>query len=193
MKRSPDLTWRERPGGRRPALAGRLFAAPCTRRRSPKRTRKAWAACLPAIGFLLAAGCEPGRDLPAEVVRPNILEEPCAVRMGNICETLLLYYAAQGRLPATRADLAAARGPDAPPLVCPGSQKPYVYDPAGLTIPRLPGRLILYDPEPSHVGMRLAILLEPPADGTVPVARPVAVSESEFDAARKGQDGSQER
>ena len=190
MKRSPDPTWHRRPRRRRLARAPR---GPLALPRHPSDLhdaggRAAWAVCLSAL-LAVAGGCRGPEQPSVEVVRLNALDSPCAVRMGEVCETLLLYYAANGRLPATPADLAAARGPDAPPLVCPLSGKPYVYNPSGLAIPRLTGKLVLYDDQPSHSGMRLAILVGASTADAAPAARPVVLSEAEFAAARAPDDG----
>ena len=126
----------------------------------------------------LACGCEVTE--PAMVPPPSVRKDPCAERLHDVCGHLLLYYASHKRLPPTLAELKSALAMRPPPLVCPASGKPYVYDPAGVSIPGRPGRLALYDPEPSHSGMRWAIMVGTPADGANVTARVILLPESEF-------------
>ena len=117
----------------------------------------------------LAAGCQPAE--PGLGRQPSVKKDPCAERLHDICGHLLLYYSTHGKLPPTPAELTSDDGLPLPPLVCPASGKPYVYNPDGVSIPNLPGRLVLYDPEPSHSGMRWGILVAPSADGASITAR----------------------
>ena len=70
-----------------------------------------------------------------------------------------------------------------PPLVCPVSGKAYVYSPDGMPIANRPGRLVLYDPEPSHSGMRWGILVGTSSDGESITARAILVSDKEVTSA----------
>ncbi len=130
---------------------------------------------------VLAAGCQTSE--PPMVRRPSVRKDPCAERLHDLCGHLLLYYSTHGRLPPTLADLKPTGGLPLPPLVCPASEKPYVYDPTGLTIAHQPGRLVVYDPEPSHSGMRWGILVRKTTDGSSPTARVILVDEGEFTSA----------
>ena len=109
-----------------------------------------------ASAVCLASGCV--STTPAET-RPKVADEidldPCAERLHDLSGRLLLYYAANRRLPKRLADLPVPHAP----LVCPVSGEPYVYDPEGLVLPDRPGRLVLYDPAPSHLGGRWGITL----------------------------------
>lgn len=125
----------------------------------------------------LACGCEVTE--PEMVRPPSVRKDPCAERLHDVCGHLLLYYASHRKLPPTLAELKSTRTMGLPPLACPASGKPYVYDPAGLSIPGRPGRLVLYDPEPSHSGMRWGILVGTPADGANITARVVLVAEKD--------------
>ena len=71
------------------------------------------------------------------------------------------------------------------PIVCPVSGRPYVYKAAGRSLPGRQGRLVLYDPEPSHSGMRWGILVRTPASGGLMTANVILVSESDLASARK--------
>ena len=117
----------------------------------------------------LAAGCQTTE--PDLVRQPSVKKDPCAERLHDISGHLLLCYSTHRKLPPTPAELASDGGLPLPPLVCPASGKPYVYNPDGVSIPNLPGRLVLYDPEPSHSGMRWGILVGPSADGASITAR----------------------
>ena len=133
----------------------------------------------------LAGGCQ-GPVVPApQVDRPGVRTSPCADRLHDICGELLLYYAAHGALPPTLDELCPAAGPEAASRVCPASGKPYVYDPAGLTAPGRAGRLVLYDPDPSHAGMRWGAFLDAGGPAKTPAMRVILLSEGAFRAAMK--------
>ena len=106
---------------------------------------------------LAAAGC---RTTAPEDRRPSVRMDACAERLHDACGQLLLYYSLHQRLPETLDALATLGAPAPLPLVCPVSGKPYVYRPEGLAVPAQPGRLVLYDAEPSHSGMRWGVLLD---------------------------------
>jgi len=124
---------------------------------------------------VLAAGCQ----APAPAVRrPSTDIDPCAERLHDACGRLLLYCSVNGGLPETldqlnRVDLGAL-----PTLVCPVSEKPYVYRREGLSVPGRAGLLVLYDAEPVHTGMRWGILVEPGAAGGPLTGRVLLLPES---------------
>ena len=134
------------------------------------------AACLAAA--LLAGGCGP--QPPDAVHRSAVATDACADRMHEILGHVLLYYAAHRKLPPTAEALVAAGGGRVPPLACPISGKAYVYDPKGLPIAGRKGAVVLYDPEPSHWGMRWGILIEPPAGSPGLSARVILLNERNF-------------
>jgi len=116
-------------------------------------------ACLLVLAASLA-GCrfEPVEpELKPATLNPSL--DPCAARLHDIAGSLLLYYAATGDLPPDLAAIKQAGGEDCPPLVCPVSKMPYVYNPAGLIITGQPGRLVLYDAAPSHNQMRWGLVV----------------------------------
>ncbi len=140
-------------------------------------THRATAVCW-LIVAAVTAGCP--TSAPPSPVRPARGGgdlDACAQRLHNISGALLLHYAAHRTLPPDADALAASDTVPLPPLVCPASNRPYHYDPAGLTIPGLTGRLVLYDAEASHDGMRWGILVGPPAGGMI-ATKVIPVSEA---------------
>ncbi len=84
--------------------------------------------------------------------------DPCAERLHDLCEPLLVFAAMHQRLPDSLDEFKAA-SPDMPPLVCPTSGLPYVWRPADVYAPK--GEVLLADAKPVHNGKRWAILIEP--------------------------------
>jgi len=137
---------------------------------------------------LLLSGCPQPAAAPntdkGELVVAN--SDACSELLHDLCERLLLYWAAHRDLPATLAELGNIRGRPAANLACPISKKPYVYNFDGLEVPSWPGRLIVYDSAPSHGGRRWAILAEPPQIGKPLMLRVVRPPESVFAPVRRG-------
>ena len=127
----------------------------------------------------LAGGCH-GPDTSASLLlRPSVrIDDPCAERLHDICGQLLQYHGIYRKLPAALADLQHLEATKPPPLVCPVSGQPYIYNPEGLQIPDRPGRLVLYDPMPSHSGMRWGVFVSDPASGKAVTTRVVLLSET---------------
>jgi hypothetical protein len=93
---------------------------------------------------------------------PNLNTDPCATRLHDLCGPLLLYYKEHQHLPPALADLAQTPGfSEIGELACPQSHQAYVYVPNGLSIPGVPGTVVVYDPLPSHAGWRWAITVVP--------------------------------
>ncbi len=116
-------------------------------------------ACLLVLAAPLA-GCKFERVEPEPTSAGQIpMLDPCAERLHDIAGTLLLYCAATGDLPPDTAAIKHTGGEACPPLECPISKEPYVYNPAGLTIPGQPGLLVLYDATPSHNGKRWGLIV----------------------------------
>lgn len=133
------------------------------------------------VGFCaFAAGCRMEENSIPVVQRPSVRMDPCAERLHDICGHLLLYHSVHNKLPPTLEQLRPAGDVPLPPLVCPVSGKAYTYDPAGLASPDGKGRLVMYDPQPSHSEMRWAIMVATPADGAGVTARVILLPESEF-------------
>lgn len=116
-------------------------------------------ACLLLLAAPLA-GCKFQRVQPEPKSTALIpMLDPCAERLHDIAGTLLLCCAATGDLPPDTAAIKRTGGEACPPLECPISKEPYVYNPAGLTIPGQAGLLVLYDAKPSHNGKRWGLIV----------------------------------
>ena len=144
------------------------------------------------IAFAVAAaGC--GTAVPAGR-RAGVDIDPSAERLHDTCGRLLLYFSINGRLPDTLDELARVDSQTPPPpgtggrtgpLVCPTSGKPYIYRKDGPRVPGRAGRLVLYDAEPVHCGMRWGILADVAAEGRPPTLRVILVPETPVFAAEK--------
>jgi len=133
-------------------------------------------------GAAAVPGCPRAEPEPH---RPVLDTDPCAERLHDVCGYLLSYYAANRKLPDALGDLAAV-GMTSPALLsCPTSGKPYTYDPFGPALPGRRGRLVVYDAEPTHAGMRWGILAVMPPGGGLISANVVLVSEKDLEAARR--------
>lgn len=107
--------------------------------------------------------------------------DPCAMRLHDLSGLLLMYQMEHGQLPAALSDLAGFPGFDQlGGLVCPVSGKPYVYNPNGIMLPEQNKHVIVYDPEPSHAGMRLAITIDDPRDDQPMLTRVLVLPETFF-------------
>lgn len=139
-------------------------------------------AVLAAVSLI---GCGSNKKKPeaaAPVVKRAIGGGPldvCANRLHDISGLLLQYYLINKRMPASLSDLAKLADADQPAvLTCPASGKPYIYDPVGFQVPDKAGVVSIYDPEPSHDGVRWAITLE--QTGSVPTTKVVGIPETDF-------------
>jgi hypothetical protein len=107
--------------------------------------------------------------------------DACATHMHDVLGGFLLYYAENGRLPDSLDQLRILPGMGAlPPMVCPVSNRPYLYTPNGILMPEQGARIILADPAPSHSRMRWAVRVEEPAPNEPLLMRVVALPESFF-------------
>lgn len=117
---------------------------------------------------------------PVASAAPSI-DDPCAARLHDICGVLLLHVLRQGDLPVSLAELEAAPGgSDLPPLVCPASNRQYVYNPVGIYLPERRARLVVYDPAPSHGGVRWAIIAVEATETDPLICKVIALPESFF-------------
>ena len=153
------------------------MTAPSKANPRPARSSVLSALILAAFSALMW-GCQAPKAPPATAARVEI--DPCSERLHDLCGPLLQYYALHRDLPETLAELFPADSQPASPPACPAIGKCYVYDPQGVLVPGLPGRLIVHDAEPSHAGRRWGILAEPPQPGQPLILRVVQVSESAF-------------
>lgn len=113
---------------------------------------------------------------------PSINTDPCATRMHDLCGPLLLYYLTNRRLPERLEELSTMLGADGTaPIACPVSNRPYVYNPDGLLMPETRSRVVIYDPAPSHYGIRWGVSIVEPQEPTgALVAKVIALPESTF-------------
>ncbi len=132
---------------------------------------------------ILAPGCRNPAPTP-EVRRPSVRQDACAARLHDLCGRLLLHYSLHQRLPQTLEALPPLDPDDPTPTVCPASGEPYVYRPDGLRVPDHPGLLVLYDPLPSHAGMRWGVFVDKVTGGGRLTARVVLVPEEAIRAAK---------
>ncbi|MGE5609947.1 MAG: hypothetical protein ACM359_11885 [Bacillota bacterium] len=141
-------------------------------------------ASLLLLAAVLSVGCQSSSSSPTPAARKAANTDPCAERLHEISGAFLLYYFKNHTLPKTLEDLRKVE-PDlvSLPFICPLSEKPYVYNRDGLTIKDVSGRVIVYDPTPSHSGMRWAIsIIEPTGTGPL-ITKVLAISESRFSSA----------
>ena len=115
--------------------------------------------CTAAMGLL--AGCQPSA---VRVQKPSVSLDPCAERLHDMCEQFLLYYSTQKHLPNSLDEMKAWEPKRLPPLVCPASGKPYVYRAEGVEVSGQKGRVLLFDAEACHSGMRWAIVADAVTD-----------------------------
>ncbi len=121
------------------------------------RNRIAITARLTVLAVLLA-GCTfvPVKPEPKTTLDATL--DPCAARLHDIAGSLLLYYAAHKSLPPDLSAVKQAGGKACPPLECPISGKPYIYNPMGVEIPGLPGRVVLHDATACHEGNKWGLV-----------------------------------
>jgi hypothetical protein len=115
-----------------------------------------------------------------DAVVPISNTDPCATRLHDICQPLLLYYLQNGELPPRLDALQQMKGYAGLELTCPVTRRPYQYNPLGVMNPEVKRRLVIYDPAPSHSNMRWAVAIEDPKEGGVLVTKVVALPESNF-------------
>ena len=124
---------------------------------------------------------DPAPDAPGRPTAPiGLATDACAERLHALCGPLLYYYAVNRRLPERLDELRDLAGLDpAAEFSCPVSGQPYIYNPHGLPRGEKPGFLILYDAQPSHSGLRWAVMVEPPKNPSEPLV-PKVVAEPEI-------------
>lgn len=129
------------------------------------------------------AGSDTGPGQAGQISEPVYegSDDPCASRLHDICGVMLLHVLTYGDLPASLAELGPGPGGgDLPPLVCPVSQQPYIYNPFGIYLADQRARLVVYDPAPSHAGMRWGIIAVEATEVDPLVCKVVALPESFF-------------
>ena len=145
------------------------------------------------LGMVVLNGCSGGGDVakpdagvPAGDGRSPVVPisnlDACAMRLHDVfCSAFLLYYAQHQQLPSSLQEMKDLPGLDQSDVfTCPVSKKPYVYNPFGITFPQQKSLVILYDPAPSHSGMRWAISVVEPQGLEALVFKVIALPESSF-------------
>jgi hypothetical protein len=115
-------------------------------------------AAMPAMLAVMAAGCTfvPVKPEPKATLGPAL--DPCASRLHDVAGSLLLYYATHNAIPPDLAGVKQASGEACPPLQCPLSGEPYVYNPMGIEIHGLPGLVVLHDATACHDGNKWGLV-----------------------------------
>lgn len=156
------------------------------------RARGATRACFLLLLAGWIGGCASGGGAPdqqpaaSDDSAPITNTDPCAMRLHDLSGSLLEFYFHYGELPATLAELSAGMAQldaatQVPPGICPASQIPYMYDPRGILLPERRSRVVLWDPAPTHSGMRWAVTVEePPNQEGVLVTKVIALPERFF-------------
>lgn len=138
------------------------------------------------MGAVLIAGCQAPPGDQRGAVRttqsaggvPITNTDACATRLHDICGPLLLYFAANHRLPERIEELADVQGFEGVrDFTCPVSRQPYIYKPEGIINPDT-SRVILYDPVPCHSGLRWGLSIAEPAINAPLIAKVIAVPEA---------------
>lgn len=109
------------------------------------------------LAGLLGAACSqaPPSPVTPAPARPDdsllLITDPCAVRLGDIADALLMYYSRTRQLPAKLEELLQVSGAKTTlDFNCPVSGQSYVYVPTNLTGPGTDRRLLVYDATPAH-------------------------------------------
>jgi hypothetical protein len=147
-----------------------------------------------AACITLVTGCQPAPPPPNKSgapVRPappqNLTDaqraatDPCALRMTDVEEAMMNYYATNRRLPEKLDELKsyALLGAQLN-FTCPVSGRPYVYVPDGLQSAGRPKRILLHDATAAHEGKRWCIFLAPLKPGQAAFMEVLPVEDKDF-------------
>jgi hypothetical protein len=149
-----------------------------------------------AIALLLLASCQQTTQSQRSGATPPPLptdrqptadeivgSDACSSRLHDIEGAILLYYVANHRLPITLDEVTPyADAGSVLKFTCPISNQPYVYSQAGLFAAGYDKRIIVWDPAPSHHGMRWCIVMPQVQPGTALVPEVVQMQEKAFEA-----------
>jgi hypothetical protein len=148
------------------------------------------------LSLLLAAGCQNAskqKSAPKQraAVQSNAIPQTandrlektggCDERLQDIGGLFLAFSSMKHRLPESLDELRAMPGAaSVGEFSCPVSNQPYAYDRNGIPVPSGAGRIILYDPAPSHGGMRLCLSITETGQGGALVTKVIALPEAFF-------------
>ncbi|HMO25319.1 MAG TPA: hypothetical protein PKB10_03550 [Tepidisphaeraceae bacterium] len=143
---------------------------------------------LPVLLLVCIIGCQPrgqapqAQQLQSQDIPPQLRpDDPCAMRLQDLCGAQLLYYLMNDALPEALEDLPLSPGmSEGIELRCPASGAPYIYNPEGIYLPERNARVIVYDGVPTHLGLRWAIQIDEPEIGRPLVAKVIALPERFF-------------
>lgn len=143
---------------------------------APERKRQQQLAGKPA-----ARPAPPPKNSPPAGERPNVNQDPCALRLHDLGGLLLAYYALHRQLPQRLDELAGLADLDVEfHGECPVSGQLYVYTPQGLWGNGQERGLFVYDTMPVHEGLRWGILISPPRGGQPPATFVMLLSDEAF-------------
>jgi hypothetical protein len=95
--------------------------------------------------------------------------DPCAARLHDLTEAMLMYYVVHRALPDKLQDLQSVADVGVQlQFTCPVGGQPYVYVPAGLQSLGREARIILHDADYSHRGCRWCVVAMPFKPGKAP-------------------------
>jgi len=105
--------------------------------------------------------------------------DPSEMCLQNIESAFLLYYSINRALPPRLEDLISLSSDDLP-LMCPASDREYIYIKDGLSMPGNSHQIIVCDPTPARDGKRWCIVMAPPKPGAALELEPQHLPESIF-------------
>ncbi|HEY7090208.1 MAG TPA: hypothetical protein VH518_19075 [Tepidisphaeraceae bacterium] len=118
---------------------------------------------------------------PVQPGTPIVASDACGERLHDISGALLLYYAMKHRLPDKLEELHEMPGFEyVKDFTCPDSHKPYIYNPVGILDVEKHTRVIIYDPAPTHHGLRRAISVVEPQGNEALITEVLLLPENWF-------------
>ena len=111
-------------------------------------------------------GDSAGGDRNSLTLDQAVDSDPCALRMRDLEELLLVYYAVNRQFPAQLTDLSSYADADKPlTLKCAFSPQPFGYDRFGMVSGTRARRLLAWTPVPNRSGLRWCVAIPPAAPG----------------------------